>query len=136
MLVRPGKPVTMASVGSSIVFAVPGKPIGAYSVSILFLRPFFVGLEKFPTIDAELSRSLKVSREGFEYIVPVVFERDGEGAIPLGHVDSPLQIFDEGFNSSVLSSSTRAVQADGFFIMVNDVEKGSIVKVVPYTAIK
>ena len=136
VLIRPGKPVTMASVGSSIVFAVPGKPIGAYTVSILFLRPFFVGLEKFPTIDVELSRGLKISREGFEYIVPVVFERGGEGAIPLGHVDSSLQIFDEVFNSSVLSSSTRAVQADGFFIMVNDVEKGSIVKVVPYTAIK
>ena len=136
VLVRPGKPITMASIGSSIVFAVPGKPIGAYIVSILFLRPFFVGLERLPTIDMKLSRGVKVSREGFEYIVPVVFEKEGSEAMPLGHVDSPLQIFDGVFNSSVLSSSTRAVQADGFFIMVDDVEKGSIVKVVPYTAIK
>ena len=56
--------------------------------------------------------------------------------MPQGHIDSPLQIFDGIFNSSVLSSSTRAVRADGFFIMVNDIEKGSIVKVVPYTAIR
>ena len=32
VLVRPGKPITMASIGSSVVFAVPGKPIGAYTV--------------------------------------------------------------------------------------------------------
>ena len=136
VLVRPGKPITMASIGSSVIFAVPGKPIGAHTVSMLFLRPFFVGLEEFPTIDMELSRDVKVSREGFEYIVPVVFEKGGESAMPLGHIDSPLQIFDGVFNSSVLSSSTRAVRADGFFIMVNDIEKGSIVKVVPYTAIR
>ena len=84
----------------------------------------------------ELSRDVKVSREGFEYIVPVMFEKDGRGAMPLGHIDSPLQIFDGVFNSSVLSSSTRAVQADGFFIMMSDVERGSVVKIVPYTAIQ
>ncbi len=135
VLVRPGKPVTMASIGNSVIFAVPGKPIGAHTVAILFLRPFFRGIEKLPTIDMKIARKVKVSREGFEYIVPVVFGKKEE-AMPLGHVDSSLRIFDDVFNSSVLSSSTRAVQADGFFIMTENVERGSVVKVVPYTAIK
>jgi molybdopterin molybdotransferase len=134
VLVRPGKPITMATIDENIIFAIPGKPIGAYTVALMFLRPFFIGEEIVPTVDMKLTRDIKISREGFEYVVPVIFDKEENGVIPLGHVDSPLQIFDGVFNSSVLSSSTRAIKADGFFIMSKDIEKGTIVKVTLYTS--
>jgi molybdopterin molybdotransferase len=57
-------------------------------------------------------------------------------AMPLGHVDSPLTVYDETFDPSVLSSSTRATRADGFVLTRTGLEAGSSVEVVPYEAVE
>jgi molybdopterin molybdotransferase len=66
--------------------------------------------------------------------VPVTVD-DGE-TMPLGHVDSPLEVYDETFDPSVLSSSTRATRADGFVITETDLAAGETVRVVPYPTIE
>ena len=132
--VRPGKPIALATLPDAVAFAIPGKPVGAHTVASLVVRPFFTGETALPSVEATLARDLDVGPEGFEYAVPVTLA-DGE-AMPLGHVDSDLRVYDAAFDPSVLSSSTRATRADGFFLAEVAVDAGDPVDVVPYAAVE
>ena len=61
---------------------------------------------------------------------------DGGEAMPLGHADSALSVYEETFDPSVLSSSTRATRADGLVITTEDLAGGDPVRVVPYEALE
>ncbi|NHN49104.1 molybdopterin molybdotransferase MoeA [Halostella sp. JP-L12] len=135
--IRPGKPIAVADLPDhdAVAFAIPGKPVGAHTVTTLVARPFFVGgSEPLPTVGATLACDVGIGTAGFEYAVPVTLN-DGD-AVPLGHVDSPLSVYDETFDPSVLSSSTRATRADGFVITESDLAAGEEVRVVPYPVVE
>ena len=144
--VRPGKPIAAARLPDhdAVAFAIPGKPVGAHAITTLVARPFFTGDASLPTIDATLARDVGIGPAGFDYAVPVILDGDAEGlgsgdrpeAMPLGHVDSPLQVYDETYDPSVLSSSTRATRADGFFITREERSAGETVRVVPYPVVE
>jgi molybdopterin molybdotransferase len=72
--------------------------------------------------------------EGFEYAIPVTLD-DGT-ATPLGHVDSPLSVYERTFDPSVLSSSTRATRADGFVLTQSDLPAEEPVDVIPYPVVE
>lgn len=131
---RPGKPIALASLPDATAIAVPGKPIGAHTIVTLVARSFFVGASSLPTVHVELTERIDIGPEGFEYVVPVLLE---EGtAVPMGHTASPLPIYEEQFDPSVLSSSTRATRADGVFITDGPVAEGETVAVVPYRVLE
>lgn len=135
--IRPGKPIAAARLPDqdAVAFAIPGKPIGAHVISTLVMRPFFTGnTGEHPAVDANVTCDLDVGAEGFEYVVPV--ELDAGRATPLGHASSSLSVYDEVFDPSVLSSSTRATRADGFFVTESGVEEGERVRVVPYPVVE
>ena len=134
--VRPGKPIALAELPDhdAVAFAIPGKPVGAHTIATAVMRPFFTGEADLPTVPATVARDVGIAVEGFEYFVPVTLE-DGE-AMPLGHVDSPLRIYEATFDPSVLSSSSRATRADGFFVTEAGVAAGETVGVVPYHAVE
>lgn len=140
--IRPGKPIAVATLPDqeAVAFAIPGKPVGAHAVTTLVARPFFVGDASSvrPTVTATLTRGFDIGVEGFDYVVPVTLSGDGDEreALPLGHVDSPLTVYDETFDPSVLSSSTRATRADGFVVTDTGVEAGGTVDVVPYDVVE
>jgi len=128
--VRPGKPLALADLDDALVFAIPGKPIGAYTVATLVVRPFFVGETDLPAVEATCTVDVGVGTSEFEYAIPVELA-DGE-AVPLGHRTSDLHVYDEVFDPSVLSSSTRASRADGAVLTDEGVTAGETVTVVPY----
>jgi molybdopterin molybdotransferase len=134
--VRPGKPIAAATLSDhdATVFAIPGKPIGAHAITALVARPFFTGRTDLSVVEATLERDVGLGPEGFEYAVPVTL--DDNTAMPLGHVDSALSVYDEQFDPSVLSSSTRASCADGFVLTTSDLVAGSTVDVVPYPVVE
>lgn len=132
--VRPGKPIALAELPDTTAIAIPGKPVGAHTIVTLVARPFFTGEASLPTVHAEITHHVGIGSEGFEYAVPVQLE-DGT-ATPLGHAASPLEIYEETFDPSVLSSSTRATRADGFFVTEHAVETGDTVGVVPYSVLE
>lgn len=132
--IRPGKPVAVAALPDAVVFAIPGKPLGAYIVSTLVMGPFFTGCGELPTQDATLTNDVDLGPEGFEYAVPVVL--DGESAVPLGHGESKLDVYGETFDPSVLSSTTRATRADGFVLTQSALTAGETVPVVRWTALE
>jgi len=133
---RPGKPIAVATLDDrdAVVFAIPGKPVGAHAVTSLVARPFFTGDTALPTVDATMTSDVGIAVPGFAYAVPVTLA-DGE-AVPLGHVDSPLAVYEEAFDPSVLSSSTRATRADGFVLTESALSAGDEVAVVPYPVVE
>lgn len=133
---RPGKPIAVARLPDhdAVAFAIPGKPVGAHAVTTLVARLFFTGETSMPTVAAELARDVGISTPGFTYAIPVTLE-DGL-AMPLGHVDSSLSIYEETFDPSVLSSSTRATRADGFVLAETALSAGEVVSVVPYGVVE
>lgn len=132
--IRPGKPIALARLPDAIVVAIPGKPLGAHTVTSLVVRPLFTGETHLPTVSATFARDLAMGPEGFEYIVPVTL--DTGDAMPLGHVDSQIQVYENVFDPSVLSSSTRATRADGFVITERALDSGQQVDVVPYQVVE
>jgi molybdopterin molybdotransferase len=104
------------------------------------MRPFFTGGAELPAVEATLARDVGIGPSGFEYWVPVLLDGGGDGdereAMPLGHADSPLQVYGDTFDPSVLSSSTRATRADGFVVIEGDVAAGETVRVVPSPAME
>lgn len=81
------------------------------------------------TYTYERGSSVERGSEGFEYAVPLTL--DADEAMPLGHVDSALQVYDGTFDPSVRSSSTRATRADGFVLTRSALDSGEAVGVVP-----
>lgn len=134
--VRPGKPIAVAHLSEydAVTVAIPGKPIGAHVIATLVARPFFVGAAELPTVSASLTAHVGLGPSGFEYVVPVLLE-EGE-ATPLGHATSPLSVYEETFDPSVLSSSTRASRADGFLVTETDRAAGEEIEVVPYPVVE
>jgi molybdopterin molybdotransferase len=133
---RPGKPISVAELPDydAHAIAIPGKPVGAHAVATLVARPFFVGDRPLATTPATITHDLELGPSGFEYAIPVTL--DGDEALPLGHVDSPLQVYEDRFDPSVLSSSTRATRADGFVLTETALSAGDRVDVVPYPVLE
>jgi len=104
--VRPGKPIAAAVLPEhdAVAFAVPGKPVGAHLIATLVMRPFFTGESALATVPAIATVGVDVPTEGFEYAIPVSLS-DGR-AEPLGHESSPLAVYGDTFDPSVLSSTT------------------------------
>lgn len=134
--IRPGKPIAFARLAEhdAVAIAIPGKPVGAYLVTALVARPFFTGDASLPTVSARFARDVDIATPGFTYAIPVTL--DGGVAMPLGHVDSALSIYDERFDPSVLSSSTRASRADGFVLTTDGLAADERVEVVPATVLE
>jgi molybdopterin molybdotransferase len=134
--VRPGKPIAAAQFPDhdATVFAIPGKPVGAHTITALVARPFFTGRADLPTVEATFTKDVDLGPSGFDYAIPVTLA-DGE-ATPLGHVDSPLAVYEETFDPSVLSSSTRATRADGFVLTETGITAGESVRVIPYPVVE
>ncbi|MFP8952946.1 molybdopterin molybdotransferase MoeA [Natrialbaceae archaeon A-arb3/5] len=136
VLLRPGKPIAIARLSEydALAVAVPGKPIGAYVSTSLVARPLFTGEGSLPSLECTLSHDVGLGPKGFLYAIPVTV--DGDTAAPLGHVDSPLSVYEDTFDPSVLSSSTRAATADGFVLTESGLEADEQVDVVPTTALE
>ncbi|MDS0477277.1 molybdopterin molybdotransferase MoeA [Natrinema sp. 1APR25-10V2] len=135
--IRPGKPIAAARLPDhdAVAFAIPGKPVGAHTVATLVMRPFFVGESaQLSTTEATITSDVGIGTRGFEYAVPVTLN-EGQ-ATPLGHVDSPLEVYDETFDPSVLSSSTRATRADGIVLTESDLSAGDSVRVLSYSVLE
>lgn len=142
---RPGKPIAVAELpdDDAIVVAIPGKPVGAHAVTTLVARPLFTGETSLSTVPARMARGVDIATPGFAYAIPVTLEDGDDGsngptdvAMPLGHVDSDLAVYEDAFDPSVLSSSTRATRADGFVLTETAVGRDEAVRVVPYPVVE
>ena len=125
---RPGKPMAVAIVESKPVFALPGKPGGAF-VAMLSLRKFFVGDKPYPKLKLKMAKGVKIPTKGFRYIVFIKLI-DGL-AFPVGYKDSPISILPDNspYEVSIISNMARSFLADGFLIAESDIKEGEEVEV-------
>jgi molybdopterin molybdotransferase len=131
---RPGRPVTVATVDGTTVCALPGKPIAAHTAATLVVRPLFTGESRLPTVAADVSVDVTVPGDDVAFAIPVMLE-DGT-AMPLGHADSSLALYDDRFAPGRVASSTRVTLADGLVLTETGIETGERVEVVPYEVIE
>jgi molybdopterin molybdotransferase len=133
---RPGRPVTVATVADATVCALPGKPVAAHTASTLVCRSFFTGERRLPTVAAESTSRLTVPDGDVTFAVPVTLD-DGDGtATPLGHADSSLSLYEERFAPGRVASSTRVTLADGVVLTDEGFDAGERVAVVPYEVVE
>jgi molybdopterin molybdotransferase len=131
---RPGRPVTAATVDETPVIALPGKPIAAHTAATLVVRPFFAGPSHRSTTDATVAADLRLPDDDVEFAVPVTLE--GGRATPLGHADSTVPLYGDRFAPGRVASCTRVSLADGVVLTRTALEAGEDVSVVPYGVIE
>lgn len=140
--VRPGRPVTVATVEGTPVFALPGKPIAAHTAATLLLRPFLTGRARLPTVTADITSRITLPEDDTEFAIPVALDDDSDDdaavsrATPLGHADSSLCVYGERFAPGRVASNTRVSLADGLHLTRDAVDEGDRVAVVPYEVIE
>lgn len=130
---RPGKPIAVAKLPDAVAVAIPGKPLGALTIAAFVARPLFVGADPISRLEVTMDRDVELGPDGFEYAIPVTI--DGGTAMPLGHVDSELAVYERVFDPSVVSSSTRATRADGVILTTTALTAGETVGAVPFSTL-
>lgn len=137
---RPGRPMTVATVDGTPVFALPGKPIAAHTAAALVARAYFAGTARLPTVSATVAADLDVPDQDVAFAVPVTLEEDETSedtlATPLGHAASPFDLYGERFAPGRVASSTRVSLADGVVLTREGFTAGQQVGVVPYEAVE
>lgn len=110
---KPGKPTIVARVGDIPIFGLPGHPVAAYFVYLLFVRPLLGDLQKIPfipyTCEAVLTQALSANHGRAEYI-PVACRRNSQGVLEA----QPILI-----KSGLIALLSRA---DGFIEIPRDCE--------------
>ncbi|MFC4247396.1 molybdopterin molybdotransferase MoeA [Natribaculum luteum] len=130
---RPGRPVTVATVDGTPVCALPGKPVAAHTAATLVVRSLLTGRNRLPTVAAEFTARVTLPDDDVTFAIPVSLEDDR--ATPLGHATSSLSLYDERFAPGRVASSTRVTLADGVVLTRNAIDAGEQVRVVPYEVV-
>jgi len=157
---RPGRPVAVAALKDhgAVAVAIPGKPVAALAAALAIARPLFTGVDDRHTVPARLARDVGGLDDDYEYWVPVTLEPGGgpdpgtgtetgtgtgagpgDGvpeAMPLGHVDSSLPIYEGRFAANRVASATRATRAEGVVPLTDDASRGDRVGMIPFAALE
>ncbi|MFQ6014831.1 MAG: gephyrin-like molybdotransferase Glp [Anaerolineae bacterium] len=83
VFMKPGKPVTFATVGERLVFALPGFPVSSQVAFELFVRPALLKMAgharlQRPRREVILTHDIRHSRDRTEYQRAAVTSRDGQ----------------------------------------------------------
>lgn len=125
---RPGKPLLVSYYHGKPVFSLPGKPTASFTSMELIVKRFVLGDTRDPSTTARLARDVDIHAVDFEQVVYVQL-KDG-AAVPMGYAGSPLELFPgPQYRVSLVSSSPRAIVADGYFIARGSLKAGDEVNV-------
>lgn len=120
---RPGKPLLVSYYNGKPVFSLPGKPTGAFTSMELIVKRFVLGYVRAPSMAARLARDVEMRAGDFKQVVYV--HLNGASAVPMGFVGSPLELFPgPQYRVSLVSSSPRAIVADGYFMAGGSMKAG------------
>jgi molybdopterin molybdotransferase len=120
---RPGKPLLVSYYHGKPVFSLPGKPTGSFTAMELIVKRFLLGASRQPSTISRLARDVAVRAGDFEHVVYV--QLMGPEAVPIGYEGSLLSLFSgPQYRVSLVSSSPKAVLADGFFMARESRKKG------------
>jgi len=120
---RPGKPLLVSYYKGRPVFSLPGKPTGSFTSMELIVKRFVLGDVRQPSVAVRLEKDVGVNAGDFEHVVYVKLGHST--AVPMGYKGSPLELFPgPQYRVSLVSSSTRAIVADGYFLARESMKAG------------
>ena len=121
--ISPGKPLAVGIVNETPVFALPGKPTGAFTALEMVLRSYFMETPRAMRI-LPINEDVVLTEIGFEYIffVKIVNNR----ASSMGRM---MNLFDWEYKTALISASPRSSVAEGYVITNMDIGKGEQVNV-------
>ena len=127
--IKPGKPVTIGTIGDVIYVGLPGNPVAAFINQILIARPIIEKMagitnlqSKTQTVEAGFFRSSNTTRQ--EYILSRVTGQNADG----------LPII-ETMKKSGSASLVPLARSDGFVIIPpgkSEIKQGEMVKYLPH----
>lgn len=124
--IRPGKPVAVGIVNDTPVFSLPGKPTGAFAALEIVVRSYFTDIPR-ATRELAINEDVVLQEKGFDYILFVKIAKNT--ANTMGYKNSGLKLFEDEYDTAIISASPRSTIVDGYVITDRNIEKGELVKV-------
>ncbi len=126
--IRPGKPIAVGVLNDTPVFALPGKPTGAFAALEMVVRSYFTDIPR-ATSELTINEDVVLQERGFNYILFVKISKTKNTANTMGYDGSEMKLFDKEYKTAIISASPRSTIVDGYVITDRDIEKGEQVKV-------
>ncbi|CAG0959905.1 MAG: molybdopterin molybdochelatase [Candidatus Methanoperedens nitroreducens] len=121
--IRPGKPCAVGIVNNTPVFALPGKPTGAFTALEIVVRRYFTDMPR-AMHKITINEDVVLPEKGFEYILFMKIVNNT--AIGYG---TDIKLFDREYNTAIISASPRSCVVEGYVITDRNIEKGEVVNV-------
>ncbi|MFZ3167920.1 MAG: hypothetical protein WA130_09925 [Candidatus Methanoperedens sp.] len=120
--IRPGKPCAVGIVNDTPVFALPGKPTGAFTALEIVVRRYFTDMPR-AMHKITINEDVVLPEKGFEYILFMKIVNNT--AIGYGKD----KLFDREYNTAMISASPRSCVVEGYVITDRNIGKGELVNV-------
>ena len=121
--IRPGKPCAVGIVNDTPVFALPGKPTGAFTALEILVRRYFTDMPRAMHRIA-INEDVVLPEKGFQYIIFMKIVNNT--AIGYG---KDMKLFDREYNTAIISASPRSCVVEGYVITDRNIGKGELVNV-------
>ncbi|VVB86860.1 Uncharacterised protein [uncultured archaeon] len=121
--IRPGKPLAVGIVNDTPVFALPGKPTGAFTALEMVVRRYFTDMPR-AMHELVINEDVVLPENGFEYILFVKIAHNTASAM-----GREMKLFDREYKTAIISASPRSSVVEGYVITDRDIGKGKLVKV-------
>ncbi|MCX9024556.1 MAG: molybdopterin molybdotransferase MoeA [Candidatus Methanoperedens sp.] len=121
--IRPGKPIAVGIVNDTPVFALPGKPTGAFTALEMVVRRYFTDMPRAMR-QLVINEDVVLPENGFEYILFVNIEHNTASAM-----GREMKLFDREYKTTIISASPRSAVVEGYVITDRDIGKGELVNV-------
>ena len=121
--IRPGKPIAVGIVNNTPVFALPGKPTGAFTALEMVVRSYFTETPR-ATQELTINEDVMLPEKDFEYILFVKIVNNTANAM-----DRQMKLYEREYNTAIISASPRSAVVEGYVITNRDIEKGELVNV-------
>ncbi|MCJ7613748.1 molybdopterin-binding protein [Candidatus Bathyarchaeota archaeon] len=121
--IRPGKPLAVGIVNDTPVFALPGKPTGAFTALEMVVRSYFT---KIPRAMRRfvINEDVALPEKNFEYIFFVKIAHNTASSMA-----REMKLFDGEYKTALISASPRSSVVEGCVITDRDIVKGEQVNV-------
>jgi len=122
--IRPGKPLAVGIVNDTPVFALPGKPTGAFTAIEMVVRSYFSETPRAMRVFL-INEDVVLPEKSFEYVFFVKIAHNTT-ARSMGR---EMKLFDGEYKTAIISASPRSSVVDGYVITNRDITKGEQVNV-------
>jgi len=121
--IRPGKPIAVGIVNDTPVFALPGKPTGAFTAIEMVVRSYFTEIPRAMRRFV-INEDVTLPEKSFDYIFFVKIAHNKASSM-----GREMKLFDGEYKTAIISASPRSSVVEGYIVTDRDIEKGELMNV-------